>query len=279
MPEETGATIVIGIDCATKTKNVGVAVATASREKLELEALFRAEQPTSETTVVAFVAGRVREARNAGTPVLLALDAPLGWPEAMRRELAGHSAGRPLATKRRCMFSRCTDRFVYRRTDKNPLDVGADLIAKTAHWALQFLQQIREASGEEIPMAWTPGPVRDVVAIEVYPALALLALAEDRDKKGRKNYGAGYKKSGVDGEAARRKIWDRLKSVPVNRLSDEAPQTDHEIDAVLCVQIAHEFLRYKCEKPPEAFAEDVLHREGWIWFSRESRWPDQAPND
>ena len=279
MPEEMGATIVIGIDCATETRRVGVAVATASREKLELEALFPAGQRTSETTVPALVAGRVRAARNAGTPVLLALDAPLGWPDAMHRELAEHSAGRPLATGRQRMFSRCTGRFVYRRTGKNPLDVGANLIAKTAHWALELLEQVREATGEAISMGWTQGQIRDVVAIEVYPALALLALAKDLDEKGRKEYGAGYKKSGDDGKAARQAIWDRLKRVPVKQLSDEAPKTDHEIDAVLCVQIAREFLRRKCEEPPEAFAEDVLRREGWIWFSRDSHRRCQVPND
>ena len=109
MPEKTGATVVIGIDCATEPKKVGVAVAIASREKLELEALFPAGQRTSETTVPGLVAGRVKSAQNAGTPVLLALDAPLGWPDAMHRELAEHSAGRPLATGRQRMFSRRTD--------------------------------------------------------------------------------------------------------------------------------------------------------------------------
>ena len=177
------------------------------------------------------------------------------------------------------MFSRYTDRFVYRRTGKNPLDVGANLIAKTAHWALELLEQLREATGEEIPMAWTHGHVRDVVAIEVYPALALLALAKDLGEKDRKGYGAGYKKSGADGMAARQEIWDRLKSVPVNLPSDEAPGTDHKIDAVLCVQMAHEFLRCKCEKSPEPSAEDMVRREGWIWFSHESRRRYQVPHD
>ena len=128
-------------------------------------------------------------------------------------------------------------------------------------------------------MAWTQGQVREVVAIEVYPALALLALVENLDEKGRKKYGAGYKKSGGDGKAARQGIWDKLKCVPIKRLSDAAPRTDHEIDAVLCVQIAHEFLRCKCEEPPKAFAKDALRREGWIWFSRESLRRCQVPND
>lgn len=268
MPDETSVTRVIGVDCATETKKVGVAVATVSGETFRVEELFPGEPPTSET-VAHFVAPRVECARKAGTPVLLALDAPLGWPQAMHRELAVHSAGRPLAAARQRMFSRYTDRFVYRRTGKKPLDIGANLIAKTAHWALELLEQVREATGEEIPMAWTQGPVRDVVAIEVYPALALRALAKNPEEK--KRLGAGYKKSGKEGDRARQQIWDRLKFVPVTLPRDQAPGTDHEIDAVLCVQIANEFLRGRCEKPPEACPEDMVRREGWIWFSHESK--------
>lgn len=271
MAEGRSATIVIGVDCATETKKVGIAVATAFRETLRVEELFPTVQRSRATNVAGLVAGRVREARNAGTPVLLALDAPLGWPEAMHREFAGHAAGRPLATGRRRMFSRYTDRFVYRQTGKNPLDVGANLIAKTAHWTLELLEQVREATGEEIPLAWIQGSVRDVVAIEVYPALALLALARELDDKDRKAYGAGYKQSGDGGRIARQNIWDRLKSVPVRLPSANAPETDHEIDAVLCVQMAHEFLRCKCATPPERSPQDVVRREGWIWFSQESR--------
>ena len=61
---------------------------------------------------------------------------------------------------------------------------------RTGH--LKLLEQIRDATGEEIPLAWGPDQVRGVTVIEVYPALALLALAPEGEE--RLEFGAGYKK-------------------------------------------------------------------------------------
>ena len=138
------------------------------------------------------------------------------------------------------MFSRLTDRFIQRRTGKKPLDVGANLIAKTAHWALELLERIRDATGEEIPLLWDQGQVCGVAAIEVYPALALPALAPANQD--RKTFGAGYRRKEEPGCGPRRDIWNQLKHGRVGGLCDEPPGTDHEIDAVLCVHVAHQFL-------------------------------------
>ena len=294
-PQNEEVTI-IGIDCATKLENVGVAVGSygggvcVEKPFLGNDTEVRKKKFKKHVCLrdlVEYLVNKIQRRHR----VLLALDAPLGWPDGMRTELAAHAAGRPLAIGRQRMFSRVTDRFVCFRTEKDPLDVGADKIAKTAHWALDLLKQLREATGKEIPLAWTPrdvlGPKERVAAIEVYPALALSALAPKefgrchaRTKKEKKycfrenepkEFGRGYKNKGESGVCPRGQIWNRLADFCSYGLKkDEQPRTDHEIDAVLCVQIAHEFVRYDCVDPPAEFPMDVLRREGWIWFSQKS---------
>ena len=275
---QNDAVLIIGIDCATQNKNVGVAIGRcASHEGLGsvlVEEFFLANDKNVKKSLVRhlvsnYIAGHKR--------VLLALDAPLGWPDAMRTELGAHTAGRPLATGRQRMFSRLTDRFVQRRTGKKPLDVGANLIAKTAHWALKLLERIRDATGEEIPLLWDQGQVCGVAAIEVYPALALSALAPANQD--RRTFGAGYRRKGEPGCGPRRDIWDQLKHGRIGGLCDEPPETDDEIDAVLCVHVAHQFLWGACVPRPAHLPADAVRREGWIWFPRDSCLPaDVSPN-
>ena len=274
-PENEQVTI-IGIDCATNVDKVGVAIARVfgeNRENVQIEdaGVFTGDtkgKPVSKddwTPLVEHLAKRLGDDR-----VLLALDAPLGWPDAMRAELAAHAAGKPLATGRQRMFSRLTDRFVKCRTGKKPLDIGAEKIAKVAHWTLGLLEELRDRTGHEIPLAWNPNEVQGVTAIEVYPALALLGLAPNRHAASK--FGAGYKSTtdNDDRRDARRSIWQPLASRVGELQPEKPPGTDHEIDAVLCVQIAHEFLRCRCVRPVANFPTDVHRREGWIWFAQDS---------
>jgi hypothetical protein len=48
-------------------------------------------------------------------------------------------------------------------------------IARTAHGALSFLARLRERVGAPIPLAWDPGSIEGLAAIEVYPAGTLAA--------------------------------------------------------------------------------------------------------
>jgi hypothetical protein len=68
------------------------------------------------------------------------------------------------------MFRRMTDDEIHRRLRKRPLEVGANLIARTAHSALKLLGEIRERTGLAIPLAWAPVEALPYRAIEVYPA-------------------------------------------------------------------------------------------------------------
>lgn len=107
--------------------------------------------------------------------VLLALDAPLGWPEELGRSLLQHRAGDPIESEPNRLFKRKTDAEIFRRLHKRPLEVGANLIARTAHAALGLLNNVRRLTGHDIPLAWDPTNLGRIAAIEVYPAATLLA--------------------------------------------------------------------------------------------------------
>lgn len=181
---------------------------------------------------------------------LLALDAPLGWPTDLA-VIANHSAGAPLDASRDQMFRRDTDRFIKRRLGQQPLDVGADRIARTAHSALALLQEIRERTGEGVPLAWNPQFTSRIAAIEVYPAATLRAR--------RMRY-AGYKKPAQAPE--RQLMVDVLSSAFTIHDSTLAVAQADVLDAVVCVLAASDFLSGKC-MPPET--ETSARREGWIW--------------
>ena len=287
---------IIGIDCATELNKVGVAVAVAADSGVCVKKVFRGNNKDvlgiekKKVIVCDLVDYLVRQWPANRPRVLLALDAPLGWPKDMRtKEFIDHEAGQPLTTRRDRMFSRATDRFVRCQTGKKPFDVGADKIAHVAHWTLDLLERLRDVTGQDkIPLAWAPDEVRGVTAIEVYPALALPVLAptdfgrchfrkKEKEPPGvcfrekePKEFGKGYKSKDASGNCPRGQIWQRL-ACTVDGLCKEPPGTDHEIDAVLCVQIAHDFLSKNCVGPPQELSENVRNQEGWIWFSKKSR--------
>ena len=98
--------------------------------------------------------------KEASGSVLIALDAPLGWPQALAETLPAHFAGKAPRSKANKMFRRRTDEVVQEKLKKQPLDVGADKIARATHAALQFLGSIREATGLAVPLAWSPASRR-----------------------------------------------------------------------------------------------------------------------
>jgi hypothetical protein len=161
-------TAIVGIDCATRDAKIGLALAQATPDHCIINS--------------AAVCGRTETASqriagwlNSAPRALLAIDAPLGWPEPMGRLLATHMAGTPIKTTAHDLFRRETDRFVKDHFRKQSLDVGADRIARTAHAALCLIDDIRRITGHAIPLAWTPAFPDRVTAIEVYPAATLRA--------------------------------------------------------------------------------------------------------
>ena len=157
---------IIGIDCAVDPRRTGLALALENPGGLRVEHV---------------VAGLDADALcvrlwhwMAEYPVdVLALDAPLGWPAALGAELATHHAGDPIDMAPNELFRRATDREIKRTLGKQPLDVGADRIARTAVAALRLLQFLRDKCGAAIPVVLDSKRGAGPVAIEVYPAATL----------------------------------------------------------------------------------------------------------
>jgi predicted nuclease with RNAse H fold len=244
-------TTIVGIDCATDDARVGLSLA-----------VVRADQCVVRSAGACFserkVAQQVASWLSNSTRGLIALDAPLGWPHKLGKELAGHRAGVPLTVSPNELFRRSTDHFVKERLGKQSLDVGADRIARTAHAALQLLGEVRQVTGLPIPLAWQKDYPDRVAAIEVYPAASLTAHGIA---------GKGYKKKEKIEE--RKAILDnlaRLIQLPTNISAME--ESADALDAAVCVLAGLDFLRGEVYDPDDL---ETAKKEGWIWVGPRHR--------
>jgi hypothetical protein len=239
---------VIGVDCATKDAKLGLARGriVGGRVQLERAMVCGGDEPAASRIARWVVA--------LSGPVLIAIDAPLGWPGPLSAALCQHSAGEEITVPPNEMFRRQTDRMIQQRLGKTPLDVGADRIARTAHAALRLLGEIRRQLRMPIPLAWSPEGGDRVRAIEVYPAATLLVHGVRS---------SGYK-TGAD-LAARREIisgLERHMDLPIDVPTlEEQPDA---LDASVCLLAGHDFLAGRAIAPDEI---ERARKEGWIWVA------------
>ncbi len=222
---------IVGIDCATQPGNTGLCFATWDGVSLRIKS---ARVCTHRRDLVESVAAELDGLSSA----VIALDAPLGWPVPLADSLHEHRAGQPLAAPREALFRRTTDRLIEEWSGKRPLEVGANLIARTAHAALTELAEIRKSLGRPVELAWAPGTPQDVTAIEVYPAVTWIA-------HGRR--------------------WPHWGPVS-DPLQYDRPL--HVRDAVLCAVAAVDFIERRAQPPGDEHLE-TARREGWIWAWRD----------
>lgn len=235
---------VIGIDMATQPTNTGLALLDhEQREVLEVT--------TGEVdSPIETIAGWLERG-----PALLAIDAPLGWPVALGRELVEHRAGQPVGSSRNAMFRRHCDEWIRAQTGKTPLEVGADRIARTAHAAVELVEMLRRRTGLELDLAWS-SEIEEPAIIEVYPA-AVLAL--------RGLPSSGYKRERDD--AIRQQIVGGLEQHCVMPADDDLPLRNADaLDAIVAAVAGMDFLDGRCT-PPGPEAEELAHQEGWIWVA------------
>jgi hypothetical protein len=235
----SGLTLLVGVDCASQPQNTGLAFGTQHPAKPERMRVLEMRCASSEAPAAKIVSSWV----GAGERVLLALDAPLGWPVALGAALATHQAGWSLPATANEMFRRLTDDHIYKRLRRRPLEVPADRIARAAHSALRFLQELRVEVGARIELVWSPNWHERFGVIEVYPAATRVALGL---AKGRGSL------AGLE---------DRLEFD-----AGAAPASEHERDAAICLIAGAEFLMGRAEAPR---LEDMprVRQEGWIWTS------------
>jgi predicted RNase H-like nuclease len=235
-------TKIIGIDCATQPKKVGLALCRWTENRLMVDTLRTgADSRPLHQVISDWIPDE---------GALLAMDAPLGWPQGLAPALVQHRAGQALATTPEKMFRRTTDDFVWEMTGKKPMEVGAERIARTAHAALRLLNEISILRGTTIPLCWTADTLSrgQVAAIEVYPAGLMAALGVKRPSR-------------EDKISALERLTD------LGAMSIDESVTADMVDAVLCAVAGADFLQGKCYAPsPKQLP--VAKKEGWIWVRR-----------
>jgi predicted nuclease with RNAse H fold len=238
---------IIGIDVATDPKKCFFSFATLIGTNCSL---INVVDGTAPEELIGLVSGI-----NQSRAVLLAIDAPLGWPAPLGDALIHHRAGAAIKAKSNDVFRRKTDIFIKKQIGKQPLDVGADRIARTAHAALSLLDKIGSQLNTPIPLAWSRF-IEGVSAIEVYPAATLkacgIASTKYKGKDGRQT-----REAMLPGLEKHLNISERLRSV----LTDN----DDALDSAVCVLAGNDFIHGRCYNPEEM---NLAKREGWIWVRK-----------
>lgn len=244
----------IGLDCAVEPKKCGLAIGSNIGNRLTVREV---KVGLSESHIIDLICKIIRE--NGQT--LMAIDSPLGWPQALGNSLIDHKAGMTIESNDNFLFRRETDRFIREKIEIQSLDVGADKIARTALATLKRLNQIRSKSNHEIPLSWNPDVIKIPSCIEVYPAATLKAWEIPP---------RGYRGNEPRHYDARINIIKKLKA-----FIELAPATikamencDHAIDAVICLLAAHDFVCRRSLPPKDP---NIAHKEGWIWVKPKMR--------
>ncbi|MEX0709390.1 MAG: DUF429 domain-containing protein [Woeseia sp.] len=239
----------VGVDCAVQAKGIGIGVGHCVDGTVAVDEILVGFIDPAQV-----LAPIIREK----APVLLAFDSPLGWPKPMGQLLIDHQASAALPVDANHLFRRETDRFVKRKIGKQPLDVGADRIARTAHAAVGLLEQVRALASKEIPLAWQGHSLSETSCIEVYPAATLAAIGISW---------RGYKGNKEANRQARARLLGELDGIL--RLSDAAAKkavaSDDAFDAALCCVAAADFLLGNVLQPKDS---DLARKEGWIWVRK-----------
>lgn len=243
---ESGFSRIIGVDFATADCKKGMVLATREHGYLRLDRTWDRRGCFLKT-----LKKWVAETKEA---TLIAVDAPLGWPAPLSEALKSHEAGQAIKTSANCMFGRNTDAIVHQITKKKPLEVGANLLARTAHAALASLGKLGEELGTSVSLAWTPS-TRGPAAIEVYPAATLKAC-------GIKDI--GYKKNSDKRSVIIKALKRQGMTIPDCRATELQDNPD-TLDAAICVLAAEDFIAGRAPGPED---HDLARREGWIWVRR-----------
>lgn len=234
----------VGVDCATVPERTAVAVG----EDVAGEIRLLAVHPPHRTLDVAAV---VTEALDGHDAAILALDAPLGWPAALGMLLRHHAPGDPVVAAPGALFSRATDHAIHARLGKQPLEVGADRIARTAVAALALLAEVRAATGRPWDVATVAPYAGGATVIEVYPAALVATTA--RRPRGRPAV-----------EQAKLALASEVLGARLAPHRAVAAAGGDALDAILCVVAAGHHAAGRTVPPPPALAE-AARREGWIW--------------
>lgn len=224
----------LGIDCATDPRKTGLALGELRSGVVHI---IRCSTGTKNKPPAMVAVDWLQQHERA----LIALDAPLGWPKALGKQLSNHKAGRVIKIEANKLFRRMTDVEIKNRLGKQPLDVGSNWIARTAFTALKILYQIRQSTGRPIPLAWAIEEKEQWRAIEVYPAATRIA-------HGASDVGGSLKGLG--------------EFLNYSAVSSILKKSKDAVDAAVCTLAAADFLLGRAIAPLD---KETAKVEGWIW--------------
>jgi predicted RNase H-like nuclease len=239
---------IIGIDCATLASKTGLTLAEYLNGRLEVQECMigNARIP---------IAQQVAHWLKPASTALLALDSPLGWPALLGKTLFDHNAGLPIHEKANELFRRHTDEVVKATLGKSPLEVGADMIARTAITAPSLLAELGSLIGKNIALTWEPGFDDGIRAIEVYPAGTLRAY---------QRIGFVVNSGNVD-QDEQSLIAKMRKNGRIQFNRGKSIDNEHVLDSVLCALAATDFVEKKGIFPGTDAERELARKEGWIW--------------
>jgi len=241
-------TYLIGLDCAAQHSKFGVALGSLGPSGMQIHKV-----ETNNKNVVPVIVQWIKTYQ----PRILAFDAPMGWPATLGEALGDHCAGIMLPFESDDLFHRETDKFVRKKLNKRPLEVGADKIARAAATALRVASTIRKNTGIKLRLLWEPGIPNETGMIEVYPAATL--LAHSFSEKGYKGNKAEHR------EARSVLLKDLSEFMKFNISTDLLVSSDDALDAVICIMAAVDFAKGTAYMPENIV---VARKEGWIWFNK-----------
>lgn len=234
---------IIGLDCAAKHQNIGLVKAEFDSGNVKVT-----DAKVGLKDIQSLLSNWVQQG-----PCILCVDAPLGWPKPMATLLSNHTAGEALHDDGNTFFRRETDLNIKRIFNKNPLDIGADRIARVGLSALMIIANLRKNTGP-LPILWSPEELKESGLIEVYPAATIISHGLN---------GAGYKGKGQNKVDARRKLFDTLSSnISVEVSLDYLVENEDAFDAFICVLAGIDFIKGHSIAPSSI---ETARQEGWIW--------------
>lgn len=219
----------LGIDLAAQPKHTGAC-------------LVEWRDGAAEAEVVSGVLDDDRLVALAEDADLVAVDSPLGWPDAFVTAVSTyHRGGEWPAVEPVSLRYRTTDLHLITTTGARPLSVSSDLIANCAFRAARLERALGPGS--------RAGQGR---LAEVYPAGALRSWGMPA---------TGYK--GREGAGVRAVIIEAIRQEWLSVDEAALQRRDHDLDALICALVARAVATGRTEKPSPEQA-DAAAREGWI---------------
>lgn len=256
---------IIGIDCATENKKIGIVFSTFTENKWTVTEI-------SQGLNIVNLIRKLRSFRQKNEKTLIAFDAPLGFPINLGKFLNSHKAGLPINNWENGYkehisqyVDRYTDRVIREKLNLIPLSVGADKISRVTFRTMELIGMIEKELGKKLSLTWKPENCKDISFIEVYPASTLKSYRQPHNQyKQKKDY---YNRNVIiDFISSEVEIDEKfVRNFPFENKIDA-------LDALICAFTGKEFIKGNLTSFDELIdkkdleeVESIVLNEGWIW--------------